>query len=405
MSPRGRHPHNKLKAAGLCALPPGRHADGNRLYLFVRSNLARSWVQRVTIQRCRVDLGLGPYPLISLADARRLAIENLLSIRAGGNPTGDAANEDLPTVRDFLEVVIENRRPAWKTKQKTEAVWRRDFEKYVFPAIADKLVTAVTLADVRTIVLPHWRGRNSKGYVLRQNLEFFFRCAVAYNYRLDNPAANVEPLLPKMRSRERHHAYLPYPEVPQALVEWQELGVAEPVKLALLLIVLTAARLSEVTHATWAEFDLDNRVWQVPAGRMKAGREHTVPLSIQATEVLRRAQALKGHGALVFPVVGRDRKVRPPSQYVMSYWLRKLGKKDACGRPVVVHGFRASFRVWSIEVARAPREVAEPALAHRESDATVRAYTEDANPIDDRAELMQKWADYILPISGRFGEG
>ena len=405
MSPRGRHPHNKLKAAGLCALSPGRYADGNRLYLFVRSNLARSWVQRVTIQGCRVDLGLGPYPLISLADARRLAIENLLSIRAGGNPKADAAGEKTPTVREFLEVVIENRRPAWKSKKRTEATWRRDFEKDVFPAIGDKPVTLVTLADVRDIVLPHWRGRNSKGPTLRQNLEFLFGCAVAHNYRLDNPAANVVAVLPKVRSRERHHAHLPYPEVPQTLVEWQDLDVQEPVKLALLFIVLTAVRLSEGTHATWAEFDLDKRVWQIPERRMKASRAHTVPLSIQASEVLRRAQALKGHGALVFPVVGRDRKVRPPSQYVMSYWLRKLRRKNATGRRVVVHGFRASFRNWSIEVARARREVAEPALAHGESDATVRAYTEDANPFDDRAQLMQAWADYILPISGRFGEG
>ena len=405
MAPRGRHPHNRLKAAGLRALPPGRHADGNRLYLLVRSNLARSWVQRVTIQGSRVDLGLGPYPLISLAEARRVAIENLLTIRAGGNPKAGVAGEKAPKVRKFFEVVIENRRPAWKAKQRTEAVWRRGFAKYVFPAIGDKLVTAVTLADIRAIVLPHWLGRNSKGSVLRQNLEFFFGCAVAHNYRPDNPAAKLLPVLPKVKSRERHHAHLPYLEVPRALVEWQELGVPEPVKLALLFIVLTAGRLSEVTHATWAEFDLDKCVWQVPAGRMKASRAHTVPLSIQALEVLQRAQALKGHGALVFPVVGRDRKVRPPSQYAMSYWLRKLGRKDARGRPVVVHGFRASFRNWSIEVARARREVAEPALAHGESDATVRAYTEDANPIDDRAELMQAWADYILPMSGRFGEG
>lgn len=403
MSRRGKHPHNKLKAAGLRALPPGRHADGNRLYFLVRINLARSWVQRVTVQGCRVDLGLGPYPLISLAEARRLAINNLLTIRAGGNPKGDAARK---TVLDLLEVVIENRRPGWSAKENTEAVWRRGFEKYVFPVIGDKPIATVTVADVRDIVLPHWGGRNSPGYVLRQNLESVFGCAVAYGHRPDNPAATVKHILPKIESSENHHASLPYPEVPRVLVEWQALAVKEPAKLALLFIVITAARLTEVTGAEWGEFDLANHRWQVPANRMKARKAHTVPLSLQATEVLRRAQALRRDDvSLVFPFVGRNGKVAGPSQYVLSYWLRKLGRKDIRDRPVVVHGFRASFRVWSIEVARARKEVAEPALAHRESDATVRAYTADANPIDERTQLMQQWADFILPMSGDIGEG
>ena len=408
MSRCGKHPHNRLKAAGLRALPPGRHADGNRLYFLVRLNLARSWVQRVTVEGSRIDLGLGPYPLISLAEARRLAIENLLTIRAGGNPKGDAGRKKGPTatVVDLLEVVIENRSPGWKAKKKTEAVWRHDFKKYVFPAIGGKPIATVTVADVRDIVLPHWRGRNSKGSVLRQNLESLFGCAVAYGYRLDNPAAHVAHILPKFEAPESHQASVPYREVPQVLVEWQNLAVKEPAKLALLFIVLTAGRLTEVTGAKWGEFDLANHRWQVPANRMKGRKAHTVPLSLQATEVLRRAQALRRDDvSLVFPVVDRNGKVAGPSQYVLSYWLRKLGRKDTRDRRVVVHGFRASFRVWSIEVARARKEVAEPALAHRESDATVRAYTADANPIDERTLLMQQWADFILPMSGGIGEG
>ena len=194
MSPRGRHPYNKLSAAGLRALPRGRHADGNRLYFLVRSNLKGSWVQRVTVKGVRIDLGLGPYPLISLAHARRLAIENLLSIHAGGKPKHGAASEKPPTVCEFLEVAIENRRPAWKDKKRTEAVWRRGFAKHVFPAIGDKLVTAVTLPDIRAIVLPHWLGRNSPGSVLRQNLEFFFGCAVAHNYRPGNGNMKRDPV-------------------------------------------------------------------------------------------------------------------------------------------------------------------------------------------------------------------
>ena len=138
---------------------------------------------------------------------------------------------------------------------------------------------------------------------------------------------------------------------------------------------------------------------------MKSGTGHTVPLSTQAMEVLRRAQALKGSSALVFPVVGRNGKTRPVNQEMVSYALRKLGRVDERGRPIVVHGFRSTFRKWSIEVAGAVREVGEAALAHGESDVTVKSYTRDADPFIPRTGLMQRWADYVLPLSGRFGEG
>ena len=188
------------------------------------------------------------------------------------------------------------------------------------------------------------------------------------------------------------------------LAAWQDLEVKEPVKLVLLFIVLTAARLGEATGATWKEFDLANSMWQVPEERMKAGDGHTVPLSIQVREVLSRAEALKGVGDLVFPVVRRNGRPGRVSQEMLSVALRKLGKVDGQGRPIVVHGFRSTFRVWSIEVARVRREVGEAALAHGESDRTVAAYARDAEPFDDRVALMQKWADYVLPWSGRFGD-
>ena len=179
----------------------------------------------------------------------------------------------------------------------------------------------------------------------------------------------------------------------------------EPVKLVLLFIVLTAARLSEATGATWGEIDLREARWQVPDERMKSGKGHTVPLSLQALEILRRAQALKGDGSLVFPVVGDNGKTRPPNQEMVSYALQKLERVDERGRAIVVHGFRSSFRKWTVEIAGALREVAEAALAHGESDVTVSSYTRDADPFIPRTELMQRWADYVLPLSGRFGEG
>ena len=404
MSPRGRHPHNRLTVPVVNQAVPGRHADGNRLYLVVRPSLARSWIQRLTINGRRTDLGLGPYPLVSLADARRAAIENLQILRDGGDPRHKAVSTEGPTFREIYEIVTENRSAGWKLEA-TEANWRRDFEKWVLPVIGEKPIAAITIGDLQRIVRPHWNGRNSKGYLMRQNLEAVFAWGVATNCRVDNPAAALKHLLPKRRSFVRHRPSLAYSEAPEALAVWQDLDIREPVKLAVLFIVLTAARLGEATGATWGEIDLAKGCWTVPAGRMKAGKQHSVPLSIQALEVLKRARALKGDGSLVFPVRGRDGRIRSVGHDMVSDALRKLGRKDPDGRPIVVHGFRATFRVWSIEVAHVLREVGEAALAHGESDKTVKSYTRDADPFDLRTEVMQRWADYVLPHSGRFGDG
>ena len=152
------------------------------------------------------------------------------------------------------------------------------------------------------------------------------------------------------------------------------------------------------TGVTWREIDLSERTWRVPAERMKARRIHTVPLSEQTLEILNHMK-LPGSRAdsLVFAVVDRNGCIRRPSQEMISDAVRKLGRKSADGRRIVAHGFRASFRVWGIEQARAPREVCEAALAHQESDRTVAAYTAEADPFDDRRELMQTWADFLLP--------
>lgn len=407
MSPCGRHPYNRLTAPVVNQALPGRHADGNRLYLVVKESLARSWIQRLTIKGQRTDLGLGSYPLVSLADARRAAIENLLILRDGGDPRVKEAPTEGPTsppFREIYELVTENSRAAWKRKT-TEAAWRRDFEKYVLPKIGGDPIGAITLRALRDIVYPDWKGRNSRGYVRRQNLERVFDWAVAENYRPDNPAARLKRLLPKINKPDNHQASLPYLEIREAMADWQDLPVQEPVKLVVLFIVLTNARLREATGAKWGEIEFRSARWHVPDNRMKSGNWHTVPLSIQALEVLKQARALKGDGSLIFPVARVNGKTDPVSQGMTSWALRKLRKVDHRGRRITVHGFRASFRNWSIEVAGAQREVAEASLAHGESDATVRAYTRDADPLVARTELMQRWADYVLPLSGRFGDG
>ena len=272
------------------------------------------------------------------------------------------------------------------------------------PSIGPKPVVDVTIGDLRRIVVPHWAGRNSLGYYIRQNLEDLFDWVVGEQLRPDNPAASLKRLLPRVRTARNHRPSLPYAQAPEALAYWEALPLNPAIKLVLPFIVLTAARLREATDATWGEIDLEARRWQVPKERMKADRAHTVPLSDQALDILERARAVRGQSSLIFPLVGRDGKTRPVSQGALSDALAKLGRVDVQGRPITVHGFRSTFRVWTIEVARAKRQVAELALAHGESDQTVASYARDAESFKDRAALMDQWADYILAWSGRFGD-
>ena len=401
MPARGRHPHHKLNGAHLRTFAPGRHADGNGLYLYVRANGKGQWVQRITIHGRRRDLGLGPYPLVSLADARDAALDNRRTVRDGGDPTLEAARKTGPTFRQVYETVTEIRRKSWDRKT-TEASWRRGFEKHVLPVVGDKPVAAVTLEDIRGIVLPLWGGRNSTGCILRQNLKYVFRYAVVEKHRLDNPAADLKLLLPKVRKVPNHRASLDYTDAPKAMAEWQTLFMNEAVRLAVLFIVLTAARLSEATCATWSEIDRAKRVWSVPGRRMKMRRGHDVPLSSQALDVLARAARLQRSHSLVFALRGSNGVARSPSQRTVSDALRQLRRFDADGRPITVHGFRTTFRVWQMECVPGSSEAAEIALAHQESDTTKKAYARSALDAP-RARLMQQWADYVLPDG--FGDG
>ena len=401
--PRGRHPHNKLTEVVVRRALPGRHSDGNGLYLFVRPTLARHWLQRLVIHGDRHDIGLGPFPLRGLAEARSVARENRRIARAGGDPRVEGPRATGPTFQRVYEDATAMRRNGWATPT-TEANWRRGFEKHVLPVIGPKPVASVTLEQIRDILGPLWRGRTSVGYTLRQNLEYVLDMAVIAKYRPDNPARDLKRLLPKVWKAASHRASLSHTDVREAMAQWQALSINPAVRLAVLFIILTAARLTEATHATWSEIDRSKRLWQVPGRRMKMRRGHDVPLSWQALEVLAEAAKLQRSDSLIFALRGSNGVARPPSQRTVSDALRQLGRVDADGRPITVHGFRSTFRVWVMECVPASSEAAEIALAHEESDTTKKAYARST--LDEpRAKLMQRWADYVLPPSDGSGVG
>ena len=398
---RGRQPKKRLSHVQVRQALPGRYSDGRGLRLVVLDRggpcLWRYWSQRLVVQGKRRDLGIGSVDDVSLAQAREMAEKNQKIARSGGNPCADAAPEEGRTFYEMYKIVTENRSKNWQTPG-TAATWSRMFENDVLPAIGPMPVADITIQHIRDIVEPDWNGRGSKGYIARQNIESVFAWAVGNGYRLDNPAASLKAILPTVRTIVKHHPSLPYREAPAAMVDWQDLRITKPVTLAVLLMILTAVRLSEATGVTWREIDLAERTWRIPAERMKARKVHTVPLSDQVCEILNYAKAPTSHeDSLIFPVVDRNGCTRHVSQGMVADALGKLGRKSVDGRPIVAHGFRATFRVWAIERARAPRDVCEAALAHQESDATVAAYTDGADPFDDRKELMQTWADFLLP--------
>lgn len=397
--PFGRHPYQRLTDAVVRQARSGRHVDGNGLHLLVRPNGARSWVQRLVILGNRRDLGLGGYPLVTLATARKVAEENRRVARSGGDPVAAPSRKAVPSVREVFEDVIAARSVSWRNPA-TERKWRRLFETLVLPGIGAKPVDEVTLDDLREIVLPHWHGRGSTGYVVRQHLDSVMRWSVAHGHRSDNPAEQLKVLVPKVKAVVHHHPSLPHRKVCDAMRAVDASRADEAVKLALLFTVLCVARVGEVGGAAWSEMDLEGRVWTRPAERMKAQQLHQVPLSAQALAVLDRMRALARSGPLVFALRNRRGGTRAVAAADLAAVLRPLGFVDEQRRSVVMHGFRATFRVWAMEVERASFESCEAALAHTQSDQTVAAYAR-SELFEVRRELMQAWADYVVPGPGR----
>ena len=327
MPPAGRHPYHRLTDVVVRRARPGRHADGNGLYLLVRPNGARSWVQRLVIHGKRRDLGLGGYPLVRLAVAREAAAENRRVARSGGDPVAASARKAVPSVREVFEEVVAARRVSWRHPA-TERKWRRLFDTLALPRIGAKPVDQVTLADLREIVLPHWHGRGSTGSVLRQHLDSVMRWSVAHGHRLDNPAEHLKTLAPKVRAVVHHHPSLPHRKVREAMSAVQASAADEAVRLALLFTVLCAARIGEVAGATWSEIDLEGRLWTRPPERMKAGVLHRVPLSAQAVALLERMRAPARParpGQLVFVLRGKHGGCRAVKAKDLSSHLRPLG--------------------------------------------------------------------------------
>lgn len=364
---------------------PGRHSDGGGLYLNITPSGARSWVFMWKVAGKRREMGLGSLRDVPLTKARQRAAEARQQVADGLDPLASRDKPQVMTFGDAADALIESMSSSWRN-EKHRAQWKMTLTVYC-EALRLKPVAEIGTEDVLKVLQPLWTTKPETASRLRGRIERVFDFARTRGQRAgENPArwrGHLEAVLPKRAKLTRgHHKAMPFDEVPQFVVALREReGIAAR---ALEFAILTAARSGEVFGARWDEFNLEARVWTVPATRMKAGREHRVPLSARAVEILREMQQNR-LSDLVFPGV----KVgRPLSVMALEMVLRRM-KVD-----VTVHGFRSAFRDWAGERTSFPREVAEAALAHLVGDAVERAYRR-GDALEKRRRLMDAWAGFV----------
>ena len=366
----------------------GRYRAGETLFLNVAPGGSKSWVQRLTIDGRRRDIGLGGYPLVSLAEAREAALENRKLARAGGDPLAEKRRRRTPTFREAANAVHEANRPRWRNDHHI-ASWMQTLERHAFPILGDMAVDRIDREDVLGVLAPIWGEKQETARRVRQRIRTVLRWCQAHGHVEHNAAGEaIEGALPSMPAVRQHLRALPYADVPEALRLAEASNASLAVRLAFRYLTLTASRPGEVRGATWGEIDTGAREWRIPGSRMKGGREHRQPLSDAAMAVLEQAQELRDQSDLIFP--SPTRPGRPLSDMAMTKLLRDVGLADRA----TVHGFRSSFRDWAAECTDAPHAVMELCLAHQVGDSTERAYAR-SDLLAKRRALMQQWADYL----------
>jgi len=380
----------QLTVKQLEALGVGRHSDGTGvgLMLWVSRTGNRSWVQRVTVHGKRHDIGLGGYPLVSLAEARSIATENKRAALKGLNPVSEKRKAKMNaakrlTFSQAVDRTCSELTPTWRGKKEASS-FLSSLATYAHPHFGSDDVADITSAQIRQAVLACRAKVPNLSVKVQHRIHAVFKWAVANGLRDTNPATGDALALPKLEKKTRHNLALPYSEVAGALAAIQKSGAWVSTKSAFAFTVLTAGRSGEVRGALWDEIDWDNAVWTIPAARMKMNREHRVPLSSQALGVLRNAEAQRDGSGLVFPsITGKEL-----SDMTLSKLVREQGIKST------VHGFRSSFRTWCQEQTNVQGEVAEAALAHVKADKVEAAYAR-SDLFEKRRRLMEGWANYL----------
>jgi integrase len=332
----------------------------------------------------RRDIGLGSVSKVGLALARERAALARSQVEAGIDPVAERRKAaGIPTFREAAEAVHQEHKGSWRNAKHREQ-WLASLKVYAYPSIGDLAVSAVDGPAIRDLLASIWLSKPETARRIRQRIITVLDWSIAKGFR-DQPIAMavIDKALPKQRSKRKHHAALPHAHLPEFMTRLRQRETLG--RLALEAAILTATRSGEVRMAAWSEMDLEARTWTIPAHRMKAGREHVVPLSDQAVTLIERMKShRRGDSDLVFPGATRG---RPLSDMTLTKVLRDL-KVNA-----VPHGFRSTFRDWVAEETNYPADLAEAALAHVIADKTVAAY-QRGTMLEKRRKLMCAWADF-----------
>lgn len=377
----------------------GRHADGGGLHLLVKESGARSWVYRFMLKGKARDVGLGAAAgpeAISLAAARDKASAFRLKVKAGVDPLAERDKEAAEALAaaqaaeiagiTFMAVAVAHiaaNEGSWRNAKHRQQ-WSNTLATYAYPVMGDLPVAEIGTAHVLKILEPIWKAKPETASRVRGRIETILDAAKARGYREgENPArwrGHIAQILPaRSRLTRGHHKAMPYDAVPAFVGELRSRNAMAA--LALEFAILNAARTGEVLGATWREIDLEKAIWTIPATRMKAGKEHRVPLSPRAVEILEATKPLAKDW--LFPAEGEGAL----STMAMTMLLRRMG------RDCTVHGFRSAFRDWAAESTGYAHEVCEMALAHVIGNKAEAAYRR-GNLIEKRRQLMMDWAAY-----------
>ncbi len=378
---------------------PGWHADGGGLYLEVDKSGAKRWAMRLTVNGHRHDYGLGPIQKVSLQQARTRAAEYREKAYVGVEPVPRkrrrgvvAEDQSLMTFERAADTAHLARKGGWSNGKHVDQ-WINTLRDHAFPTIGKKAVADVTTADVLAVLTPIWMTKPETARRVRQRMRTVLEWARVAGHRSgDNPVDLIGEALPKQRIRVEHHDALPYTEVGAFIAALRAGRADDATKAAFELMILTAARTREVRLATWSEFDIEAKLWTVPAERMKARREHVVPLSDRVVEILVEQRAHYLNAAPGDPVFVDKYTGKALSENRFLNARDAIGYGDKC----TPHGFRSSFRDWAAEETSFPAEVVEMALAHTIASKTEAAYRR-GDLLAKRRELMAEWGGYAIP--------
>ncbi|AKH38172.1 MULTISPECIES: tyrosine-type recombinase/integrase [Nitrosomonas] len=380
----------KLQAVKIKTLPPGSHSDGNCLYLRVKNSGARSWVFRYKVNGKPVELGMGSVSVRTLSEARDLAVDMKRAIAAGSNPKNLLTpKQQTKTFADYALELIESKRAGWRNAKHAQQ-WVNTLQEYVFPFIGKKPVQEIHLEDIKRILKPIWYDKTETASRVRMRVEAVLDFGYLHE-SIDkaNPARwrgcldHIYPS-PKKTQPVEHFEAIYYDRLPEIMTILR--AKTSMSAYCVRWIALTACRSNEAREMMWDEIDIDNAIWTIPGKRIKAGREHRVPLSQECIEILEKVKTfnpLSKKGLVYFNQYGDAL-----SDVAISKALKSISYKEA-----TIHGLRSSFRDWAAEKTQYPREVCEQALAH--AIGAVEGAYRRSDLFNKRRILMNDWADYL----------